>query len=83
MKQIYETMTKLKILDDNNVKHVSLFIPKINFLTLFGCGVKLTPDIYPIYTLMDRPCPNFFKNLFQSYTNRYWQYLLIGGKLKS
>ena len=37
MKQNYVTMTKLKKLDDNNGKHVSLLILKISFLTLFGC----------------------------------------------
>ena len=34
----------LKTIDDNNVKHISLLVLKISFLTLFGCGVKITPD---------------------------------------
>ena len=29
---------------DTKVKHISLLILKISFLTLFGCGVKITPD---------------------------------------
>ena len=29
---------------DNNVKHISLLILKISFLTLFGCRVKITPN---------------------------------------
>ena len=47
MKQNYVTMTELKKLIDNYVKHVSLLI---RFLTLFGGLVKITPDI--------KPCPN-------------------------
>ena len=43
MKQKSLTMTKLK-LDDINVKHVSFFVLKISFLTLLGCGVKITPE---------------------------------------
>ena len=46
MKQNYVTMTKL---DEKHVKHVTFMIMKISFLTLFGCGVKITPDIKPIY----------------------------------
>ena len=45
----------------NNIKHVSLLILKINFLTLIGCGVKITPDFNPIY--------GFSKNLWQSQTD--------------
>ena len=37
----------LKTIDDNNVKHINLFVLKISFLTEFGCSVKITPD--PIY----------------------------------
>ena len=47
MKQNYVSMTDK--IDDNNIKHISLLILKISFLTLFG----LTPDINPIYGLMD------------------------------
>ena len=47
MKQDYVTTTKLEKLDDNNTKHVSLLILKISFLTLFGSGLKKTPDITP------------------------------------
>ena len=61
MKQNYVTMRKTT--DDNIVKQISLLILKISFLTLFGCGVKITPDIFecrvkispdidPIYGLM-------------------------------
>ena len=50
----------------NNIKHVSLLILKINFLTLIGCGVKITPDFNPIYALMDRPCTNDSKKFNQS-----------------
>ena len=45
-------------MNDNNVKHVSLLILKINFLTLFGCGDKITTDINPMYGYIDRPCHN-------------------------
>ena len=63
-KQNYVTKTKLKKLNDKNVKQVlSHLILKISFLTIFVCGVKITPDINPIYCLMDRPCPNDSKNL--------------------
>ena len=41
MKHNYVTMTKT--IDDINVKHISLLL-KISFLTLFGFGVKITPD---------------------------------------
>ena len=34
----------LKTIDDNNVERISLLVLKISFLTLFGCGVKITPD---------------------------------------
>ena len=52
-------MTKLKKLDVTimyNVKHASLLILKISFLTLFGCGVKITLDINPKYGILDCPC---------------------------
>ena len=49
MKQNYATMTKFKKFNDNNFRHVSLLILKISFLTLFGCGVKITTDINLIY----------------------------------
>ena len=55
-----------KIIGDTKVKHISLLILKISFLTLFGCGVKIhkinpifgyrvkiTPDINPLNGLMD------------------------------
>ena len=42
MKQNFVTMTKT--IDDNKVKHISLLVLKISFLTLFGFGVKITPD---------------------------------------
>ena len=44
---------------DRKVKHISLWIMKISFLTLhqikpiFGHGVTITPDINPINGLMD------------------------------
>ena len=39
MKQNYVTMTKR--IDDNTIKHITL--------TLFGCGVEITPEINPMY----------------------------------
>ena len=45
----YVTSTKLKKVNDKNVKHVSHLIWKISLLTLFGCGVKITPDINSIW----------------------------------
>ena len=42
----------------------------ISFLTLFVFWVKVTLDINPIYGQMDRPCPNNFKNIFQSYVDQ-------------
>ena len=52
--------------EDHKVKHINLLILKISFLTLFGCGVKIhkinpifgyrvkiTPDINPIYGLIE------------------------------
>ena len=44
MKQNYVTKTKLKKHYDNNVKHLSLLILKISFLTLIGCLVKQAQD---------------------------------------
>ena len=41
--------TKLKKHDDNYVKYESLLILKICFSILFGYGVKIAPDINPIY----------------------------------
>ena len=35
--------------NDKNVKPVSHSILKISFLTLFGCAVKITLNINPIY----------------------------------
>ena len=45
-KQNYKSMTKLKKLDVTIMSsmNLSLLILKISFLTLFGCGVKITPD---------------------------------------
>ena len=43
-KQNYVTMTKT--IDDTKDKPIS-------FLTLFGYGVKITPDINPIYGLIE------------------------------
>ena len=48
-KQNYVTTTKLKKLNNKNVKHVSHLILKISFLTLFGCALKITLIINPIY----------------------------------
>ena len=45
----YVTSTKLKKVDDKNVKPVSHLILKISILTQFGCLVKITLDINPIY----------------------------------
>ena len=56
------TIAKLNKLNDKNVKHISHSILKISFLTLFGCGVKITPDINPIYGLMDFPFPKTYDN---------------------
>ena len=66
MKQNYVTMTKT--IDDNNVKHTSLLILKISFLTLFGCGVKITPDIKPIYACTNIIIPK--TNISHRQTNR-------------
>ena len=41
-------MRKLETLNDNKVKHESLLMMKIGFLTLFEYGVKRTLDINPI-----------------------------------
>ena len=57
------TSTKLKKVNDKNFKPASHLILKISFLTLFGCAVKITLDVNPIYGKMDRPCPNDSKNL--------------------
>ena len=38
----YET-NKTKTIDDNKVKHISLLVLKISFLTLIGFGVKINP----------------------------------------
>ena len=43
------TSTKLKKVNDKNVKPVSHLILKISSLTLFECVVKITLDIDPIY----------------------------------
>ena len=46
----YVTKTKLKKLNDKNDKQVlSYLILKLSFITLFACGVKITPDINHIY----------------------------------
>ena len=37
-----------KTIGDTKVKHISLLILKISFLTLFGCGVKIH-KINPIF----------------------------------
>ena len=44
MKQNYVTMTKT--IGDTKVKHMSLLILKISFLTLFGCGVNPYCNIF-------------------------------------
>ena len=49
----YVTSTKLKKVNDKNVKSVSHLILKISFLTLFGCAVKITLDINPIHIWLD------------------------------
>ena len=41
-------MTKLK-LNDNNIKH-DVFYCLRSFLNQFGCGVKIKPNINPIYS---------------------------------
>ena len=55
MKQNYKSMTKLKKLDVTIMSsmNLSLLILKISFLTLFGCGVKITPDINSIWGQKD------------------------------
>ena len=40
----YETKVCDHDEDDKNVKHISLMVPKISFLNLFECGVKITLD---------------------------------------
>ena len=45
----YVTSTKLKKVADKNVKPVSHLLLNISILTLFGCAVKITLDIKPIY----------------------------------
>ena len=30
---------------------------------IYGCGVKMTPDIYPIYVGLERSCPRDSKNV--------------------
>ena len=52
MKQNFVTIAIAKTIDDNNIKNVSLLILNISFLTLFGCWVKITPDINPMYAQM-------------------------------
>ena len=51
MKQNYGSMTKLKEHDVTIMSSMyqSYLILKISFLTLFGCGVKITPDINSIW----------------------------------
>ena len=62
MKQNYITMTKK--LNDKNEKYINLLkliislLTLFEIITLFGFGVKFTPDINPNYVYMDRPCPN-------------------------
>ena len=59
-------MTMTKTIGNTKFKHISLLILKISLLTLFGCGVKIhkinpifgyrvkiTPDINPIYGLIE------------------------------
>ena len=53
------TITKLKILNDKNVKQV---LSHLIFLTQFVCGVIITPDIDTIYGSMDRPLPKTCDN---------------------
>ena len=79
MKQNHATMTKT--IGDTKVKHFSLLILKISFLTLFGCGVKIhqinpifwywvkiTPDINPIHMYMVwLTCPDDLKKVWQLY----------------
>ena len=73
-KQNYVTLTKA--IGDTKVKHISLLILKISLLTLFGCGVKIhkinpifgyrvkiTPDIIPIYGLINIVVGGLSKNL--------------------
>ena len=45
----YVTSTKLYEVIDKNIKPVSYLILKRSFLTLFGCAVKITQDINPMY----------------------------------
>ena len=45
----YLTSTKLKKVNDKNVKPVSHLILKISFLTLLGCAVKIALDINQIH----------------------------------
>ena len=59
----YVTSTKLKKVNDKNVKPINNLILKKSFLTLFGCAVKITLDNIPIYGKIDRPCPKNSRNL--------------------
>ena len=45
----YVNSTKLKKVNDKNGMPISHLILKISLLTLFGCAVKITLDINPIY----------------------------------
>ena len=65
MKQNYVTMTK--IIDENNVKQISLLILKISFLTLFGCGVKIH-KINPIFGYRVKIIPDLIKLKLQLLT---------------
>ena len=51
----YYVLQQIEKHDGKNVKHVSFF-------TLFGYGVKITPDINPKYGILNSPCPNDSKN---------------------
>ena len=57
MKQKYVTKTKLKKLDDNNVK---FFVTENKFLNPNWMQGQRAPDIN---TIMDRLCPNDTKNI--------------------
>ena len=50
----YVTSTKLKKVNEKTFKSISHLILKISFLTLFGCAVKITLDIYQIHIWLDK-----------------------------
>ena len=74
----YVTSTKLKKVNDKNVKPVSHLILKISFLTLFGCAVKITLDINwartlqcNVFILTERPQYNGIDSMLNIVRNAF------------